>query len=50
VTPEQIEAARQRQEAEGIEPTSDPALLRRVAVLIAVWRQRRREAGDAAGN
>jgi hypothetical protein len=47
VTPQAIEAARERQEREGIEPATDPALLRRVAVLLAVARERRK-AGDAA--
>jgi hypothetical protein len=41
-----IEAARQRQEAEGIEPATDPAFLRRVAVLLAVARERRKGGGS----
>lgn len=48
MTPELIEAARERQEAEGVEPTTDPALLHRVAVLLAVARQRRK-GGDRDG-
>ena len=43
MTPDLIEAARQRQEAEGVVPATDPVLLHRVAVLLAVWRQRKTE-------
>jgi len=45
VTPEMIAAARQRQEAEGIKPTTDPVLLRRVAVLITESRKRQKAGG-----
>jgi hypothetical protein len=45
VTAESIEAAKARQEATDLAPCTDPVLLRRVAVLIAVWRQRQQERG-----
>ncbi len=48
MTPEGIEAAAERQAAEGIEPATDPALLHRVAVLLAVWRQRQGGGARAA--
>jgi hypothetical protein len=45
MTPEMIEDAREQLEREGIEPATDPVLLRRVALLLAVARERRKGGG-----